>query len=90
MKLDPALSKLLAGMGVDEKEFDVDTRADGVKEYEVIIHASKPDELQAAGIHLLSSFGTVSTARVTLPELRKVLGMPSVLSVQNGSKNYLH
>ena len=89
-KLDPALSKLFSGSGFDEKEYDVGTRTDGVKEYEVIIRASKADELQAAGIRLQSNFGPVLTARVTLSELRKVLSMSSVRSVENGSRNYPH
>jgi hypothetical protein len=89
-KLDPALSKLFSGINIDEKEYDVFTKPDGLKEYEVIIRVSKPDELQAAGIRLQSNFGPVLTARVTLSELRKILSMSSVQTVQNGSRNYLH
>jgi hypothetical protein len=89
-KVDPALMKLLSGAGIDEKDYTVGIRPDGVKEYEVIISAKKTEELQSAGIRIQSVFGNVLTARLTLPELRKILSLSSVRSVENGSKNYLH
>lgn len=52
--------------------------------------ANKTEELQSTGIKIQSVFGNVLTARLTLPELRKILSLPSVRSVENGSKNYLH
>ena len=89
-KVDPALMRLLSGTGVDEREYDVGIRSSGVKEYEVIIRADKTEELQSAGVKIQSNFGNVVTARLTVPELRKVLRLTSVRNVENGSKNYLH
>jgi hypothetical protein len=89
-KVDPAIMRLLSGDGVDEKEYDVGTRSDGAKEYEVIIRANTTEDLRSAGIKTLSAFGNVLTARLTLPELRRILRLTSVWSVENGSKNQLH
>ena len=89
-KVDPAIMRLLSGTGFDEKDYDVGVRPDGIKEYEVIIRANKTEELQSAGIKIQSVFGNVLTVRLTLPELRKILSLSSVRSVENGSKNYPH
>jgi hypothetical protein len=89
-KVDPAIMRLLSGIEFDEKDYDVGVRPDGVKEYEVIIRANQTEELQSAGIKIQSVFGNVLTARLTLPELRKILSLSSVRSVENGSKNYPH
>jgi len=80
--------RLLSGAGVDEKDYDVGIRPDGVKEYEVIIRSNSTEELRSAGIKIQSVFGNVLTACLTLSELRKILSLPSVRSVENGSKNY--
>jgi hypothetical protein len=89
-KVDPAVMRLLSGDDVSEKDYDVGIRSDGVKDYEVIIRANKTEELQSAGIKILSAFGDVLTARLTVPELRTILRLTSVRSVVNGSKNQLH
>ncbi len=89
-KVDPAIMRLLTGTGVNEKDYSVGVRQDGVREYEVIIRASKTEELESAGIRIQSVFGDLLTARLTLPELRKILSLSSVRSVENGSKNFPH
>jgi len=89
-KVDTAIMKLLSGAEVDDKDYDVGARQDGFKEYGVIIRAEKTDELQSAGIKIQSVFGNVVTARLTLAEMRRILSLSSVRSVENGSKNYPH
>jgi hypothetical protein len=87
-KLDPAITRLLSGTGYDEKDYDVGVRSGGIKEYGVIIRANNTDELQSIGITIQSAFGKVITARLTLPELRRILSLSSVWAVENGSRNY--
>ena len=87
-KLDPALAMLVQGESVNESEYDAHLRSDGAKEYGVIIRSNNADELKSAGIRIGSTINDIVTARVTLEELRKVLGMPSVRAVQNSTKSY--
>jgi hypothetical protein len=87
-KADPAIMKLLSGANINEKDYDVGFRPDGVKEYGVIILANKLEELKSRGIKIQSVFGDVLTARLTLPELREILSLSSVRAVGVGSKNY--
>ena len=89
-KADPAIRRLLSAAEVDEREYTVGVRPSGVKEYEVIIRANSTEELRSAGVRILSTFVDVFTARLTLPEVRRVLNLSSVRSVENGSKNQLH
>ena len=87
-KVDPAIMRLLSATGFDEADYDVGVRPDAVKEYGIIIRANNMNELQSVGIKIQSVFGNVITARLTLAELRKILSLPSVWAVENGSKNY--
>jgi hypothetical protein len=87
-KLDPALQRLLSGERVVESEYDTAIRPDGSKEYALVVRSSNVDELKKAGIQVSSVFGDVVTVRVTLEELRKVVALSTVRSVQNGSKNF--
>jgi hypothetical protein len=89
-KLDPPLTKLLVDERVLDADYDVGLRPDGSKEYGIIIRSHNVEDLRSAGIRVGSVFGDVITARVTIPELRKVLGITSVRSIQVGSKNYPH
>jgi hypothetical protein len=89
-KMDPAIVKLLSRTEVDEGDYDVAARPDGVKEFGVIIHASKPDEIKAAGVKIQSIFGNVLTARLSLADIEKIVRLSSVWSVENGSRNYPH
>lgn len=89
-KLDPPLQRLLMGERVVESEYDIRTRPDGTREYAVIVRSKNVEELKAAGIRLSSAFGDVVTVRVTFDELRTLVSLPSVRSVEAGSKNSLH
>lgn len=88
MKLDPALMKLLEGEAVNDSDYDVNVRSDGVKEYSVIIRSNNVDDLKSAGIRVGSTVSDIITARVTVQELRKALGIPSVRVVLNSTKSY--
>jgi hypothetical protein len=88
LKIDPSIMKLLSGSDVDESKYESSLRADGVKEYEVIIRAKTTEELKSAGIKIQSAIGDVITARLTMQELRSILKLPSVRSVENGSRNF--
>lgn len=87
-KLDPALQRLLAQERVVQSEYDATVRPDGSKEYGLVVRSNNADEIKKAGISVSSVFGDVITVRVTVEELRKLVGLSSVRSVQNGSKNY--
>ena len=89
-RLDPPLAKLLLDERVLDADYDVGLRPDGSKEYGVIIRSHNVEDLRSAGIRVGSVFGDVITARVTIPELRKMLRITSVRSIQAGSKNYPH
>jgi hypothetical protein len=86
-KIDPPLLKLLSGSGVEDSKIESRLRSDGVKEYEVIIRAKTTEELKSAGIKIQSAIGDVITARLTIQELRSILKLPSVRSVESGSQN---
>ena len=89
-KLDPQLAKLLSGEQVSESVLDASLRADGAKEYGVIIRSTDVQALRSAGIRIGSVLGNVITARVTLAELRTVVSLPTVRAVEIGSRNYPH
>lgn len=89
-KLDPQLRMLLRGDAISEADIDVGIREDGTREYGVIIRSKNVEEVKQAGIQIGSSFSDVITARVTIPELRKILGLSSVRAVQASSKNRPH
>jgi hypothetical protein len=86
-KLDPQLTMLLRGDDAADSNLDVGLRKDGSKEYGVIIRSRNVEEVKKAGIQIGSAFSDVITARVTIPELRKILGLASVRAVQASSKN---
>jgi hypothetical protein len=89
-KLDPQLIMLLRGDAVADSDFDVGLRKDGSKEYAVIIRSKNVEEIKRAGIQIGSAFSDVITARVTIPELKKILSLTSVRAVQASSKNRPH
>ena len=86
-KLDPQLTMLLRGDAVADSDLDVGLRKDGSKEYGVIIRSKNVEEIKQAGILIGSAFSDVITARVTVPELRRIMGMASVRAIQASSKN---
>jgi len=88
-KLTPGLLALLTEESAPDELFDVSERADGTKEYGIIIRSTNPDELRAQGIKVQSAIGDVITARVSKEQLRSLLSLPSVRSVNQGNKNQL-
>ena len=89
-KLDPQLTMVLRGDIVADSDLDAGVRKDGSKEYGVIIRSQNVEEIKQAGIQIGSAFSDVVTARVTIPELRKILSLTSVRAVQSSSKNRTH
>ena len=89
-KLDIPLRALLSGENVLSERFDVSYRSDGTKVYGVIVRSSHPEELRKAGIHVASVFGDVLTVRATREELRAIVVLPSVRSIECGARNVLH
>ena len=89
-KLDPQLTMLLRGDAVADSDLDVGPRTDGSKEYAVIIRSKNAEEIKQAGIQIGSAFSDVITARVTISELRKIVGLASVRAIQASSKNRPH
>lgn len=89
-KLDPGVQRLLTQERIVESEYDTSVRPDGSKEYGLVVRSNNADELRKAGIRVASVFGDVVTVRVTPEELRKLVGLSSVRSVQNGSRNFPH
>jgi hypothetical protein len=88
-KLTPALIALLTEESAPDELYDVTLRTDGTKEYGIIIRSTNPDELRAHGINVQSAIADVVTARVTKDQLRSLLALPSVRSVDQGSKNQI-
>jgi hypothetical protein len=86
-KLDPPLIMLLRGDSASGSDLEIGLRKDGTKEYSVIIRSKDVEEIKQAGIQIGSSFNDVITARVSILELRKILGLASVRAVQASSKN---
>jgi hypothetical protein len=74
-KLDPPLIMLLRGDSASGSDLEIGLRSKDV------------EEIKQAGIQIGSSFNDVITARVSILELRKILGLASVRAVQASSKN---
>jgi len=88
-KLDPPLLHLLTSKPIDENQLDIFTRPDGTKEYTIIVRSDQSEEIKKMGFAISSAFGDVMVARVTIEELRKIVSLPSVRSIEAGSKNFI-
>lgn len=82
-KLDPALQMLVLGEEVDERRYDGQVRADGVRTYRVIVRTSRGEALRARGYAVEAVLGDVVTARLTPAEMREVASLPFVRYVEN-------
>ena len=89
-KLTPGLVALLTEESVPDELYDVSVRPDGTKEYGIIVRAATPDELRAQGIKVQSALGDVITVRVSKEQLRVLLSLPSVRSLDQGNTNQPH
>jgi cyanophycinase-like exopeptidase len=85
--IEPPLIRLLTDEHADENMLEVSRRADGTKEYAVIIRSNHSEEIKKMGGSVSSVFGDVIVARVTTKELRKIVSLLSVRAIQVGSKN---
>jgi hypothetical protein len=85
-KLDPPLLHLLSGDREDNKRLDITLRADGIREYAVIVRSEHPEDIRALGINVSSGFRDVIVVHVTLEELKKIVSLPTVQSVRTGSR----
>jgi len=87
-KLDPALQRLVTGTAVIRADYDLAPGAPGEERYGVIVRTDNAEELRSAGYAVTSSFGDVAVVRVTIPQIRSLVRLPSVKNVSNGSKNH--
>ncbi len=85
-KLDPPLLHLLSGDRDDDKRLDITHRADGTKEYAIIVQSEHPEAIRELGINVSSIFGNVIVAHVTLEELKNIVSLPTVQAVRTGSR----
>jgi hypothetical protein len=85
-KLDPPLLHLLSGDRDDDKRLDITHRADGTKEYAVIVQSEHPEAIRALGITVSSVFGDVIVVHITLEELKNIVSLPTVQAVRTGSR----
>jgi hypothetical protein len=88
-KLDNILRHLLINDEVDDKNIKISLRANGEKEYAVIIRSDNIEELKKTGIQLSSALGDVIVTRVTKEELKKIISLRSIKSVEVGSRNFI-
>ncbi len=85
-KLDVPLQKLLEENREDIRTLDMSVRADGAKQYAVVIRSDNPDEIRKLGVPVSSAFDDVIVARATVGELRTIVALPAVRSVHAGTK----
>jgi hypothetical protein len=89
-KLHPQLRLVLSNPSVNVPNLDVSERADGEKEYGVIIRCANIDELRAAGIPVASVMRDLVTARLTRRELMAAARLASVQSIEPATQNFPH
>ena len=85
-KLDSPLLHLLSGDRQNDKRLDITHRADGTKEYAVIVQSEHPDAIRALGINVSSVFGDIIVVHVTLEELKNIVSLTTVEAIRTGSK----
>jgi subtilisin family serine protease len=84
-KLHPVFQELLAGKPAAA---DANLSKAGERVYEASITTVNADAVRSLGIHLNSVFGTIATARVTVDQLKRLVGLTDVAYVDPGSLNY--
>jgi predicted AlkP superfamily pyrophosphatase or phosphodiesterase len=85
-KLDPVLLHLLSGDRDYDKRLEITHRADGTKEYAVIVLSEHPEAIRALGINVSSVFGDIIVVHATIEELKNIVSLSTVQSVRTGSK----
>ena len=86
-KIDPHVQRVLAGERVPGLEELSSLRADGSREYPVVVRTTNPKELDALGITPHSRFGDMITVRVTAEEIKKLAQLGSVTAIRAGAPN---
>ncbi|HEX7574611.1 MAG TPA: hypothetical protein VF514_16110 [Bacteroidota bacterium] len=86
-KLDPALQRLVLGTPESRTEYDITPGSSGEEKFGVLVRTDDIDDVRNAGYTVTSEFGGVAVVRVTIPQLRSLVTLPSVKNVTNGSKN---
>ncbi len=87
-KLDVRLRPAMLGTGNPGDGCGSSLRPDGTTVYSVLIRG-RADELRAHDIPLMGTVGEISTAVLTLDEIKNAARLPSVRSVDCGSTNTL-
>ena len=54
---------------------EITHRADGTKEYAVIVRSEHPEAIKALGVNVSSVFGDVIVVHVTLEELKNIVSL---------------
>ena len=85
-KLDTPLLHLLSGDREDERRLDITYRADGTKEYAVIVQSENPEAIRELGINISSVFGDIIVVHATLEELKIIVSISTVNALRTGSK----
>jgi hypothetical protein len=85
-KLDAPLIRLLTGAQVDNSLVDETIRPDGTREYAVIVRSEHPQDIQVLGVPVSSISGNMIVVHATIEELRKIVSLPTVRSLESGSK----
>ncbi len=88
-KLDRRLRPVVLGTGNPGDGCGAALRADGATVYSVLIRG-RADELRAHDIPLVGTVGEISTAVLTLEELKSAARLPSVRSLDCGSTNTIN
>ena len=84
-KLDSHLIHLLEGNKIDKNFVRETVQPDGSMEYAVTIRTDHPEEITALGVTVSSIFGDVIVVHATKEELKKIIPLPSVRSLEAGS-----
>jgi hypothetical protein len=88
-KLDPVLARLFAGEQVDKSLVGEVIHPDGKNEYTVIVRSDQPEKVKELGVVVSSVFGDVMVVHATLDDLRKIVSLPSVRTIEAGAKKTL-
>lgn len=85
-KLDSALARLFAGEQVDKSLVGEVIHPNGRNEYTVIVRSDQPEKVKELGVVVSSVFGDVMVVHATMDDLRKIVFLPSVRTMEAGAK----
>ena len=86
-KIHPQLQRILEGEQLAGLDDFSSLRRDGSREYPLVVHMTKPEELASIGITPQSRFGEILTVRATKEEIVRIARLSSVSSIDPGTRN---